>query len=231
MYLCGNSLPWVKSGKHVGQNIDDKADGLKHDILVKRAQFIEKNNTLRQEFSFAHPYTLLQLNQAYNSDFTGSCVWDLFCREQEMLENSYNKAVRLMLGLPLNSHRYFIEPLSGKKHLKSELIKRFLTFVDRIQKSSKTTLSYVLELVSQDVRSVTGKNQLAIKQRCGKEIRDRITANESFVAYKEVPPNEAWRISVKKELIECTHETLFVDGFEKEELQEMMTWITTTGPS
>ena len=81
-----------------------------------------------------------------------------------MLEYSYNKAVRLMLGLPLNSHRYFIEPLSGKKHLKSELIKRFLTFVDRIQKSSKTTLSYVLELVSQDVRSVTGKNQLAIKQ-------------------------------------------------------------------
>ena len=120
MYLCGNSLPWVKSGKHVGQFIDDNADGLKHDILVKRAKFIEKNNTLRQEFSFAHPYTLLQLNQAYNSDFTGSCVWDLFCREQEMLENFYNKAVRLMLGIPLNSHQYFIESLSNKRHVKSE---------------------------------------------------------------------------------------------------------------
>ena len=96
-----------------------------------------------------------------------------------MLEYSYNKAVRLMLGLPLNSHRYFIEPLlSDKKHSKSELIKRFLNFVNRIQKSSKTTLSYVLELVSQDVRSVTGKNQLGIRLRCGKEKHERITANE-----------------------------------------------------
>ena len=114
MYLCGDILPWVKSGKHVGQHINDKVDGMQHDILVKKAKFIERNNTLRQEFSFAHPRTLLQLNQIYNSDFTGSCVWDLFSREEEKLENSYNKAVRLMLGLPINTHRYFIELLSQR---------------------------------------------------------------------------------------------------------------------
>ena len=46
---------------------------MKKDILVKRAKFIDKNKTLGQEFSFAHPDTLLQLIQMYNSDFTGSC--------------------------------------------------------------------------------------------------------------------------------------------------------------
>ena len=45
--MCGNDLPWVKVGKHAGQNVTNKADGLKKDILIKRAKFIDKNNTPR----------------------------------------------------------------------------------------------------------------------------------------------------------------------------------------
>ena len=104
--LCGNDLPWVKSGKHVGQNITNKADGLKNDIQIKRAKFIDRNNTLRQEFHFADPDILIRLNQIYNSDYSGSPVWDLFCHEQEMLENSFSVSIRLMLGLPRETHRY-----------------------------------------------------------------------------------------------------------------------------
>ena len=40
LYLCGNPLPWVKSGKHLGLFFTDKIDGMKHDIMVKRAMFI-----------------------------------------------------------------------------------------------------------------------------------------------------------------------------------------------
>ena len=98
MTLCSNSLPWVKAGKHVGQNVTNQSDGMKKDMIIKRAKFIDKNNTLRQEFSFAHPKTLIQINQAYNSDYTGSPVWDLFCKEEEMLENSYSVArIKLVL--------------------------------------------------------------------------------------------------------------------------------------
>ena len=154
----GAVLPWVKAGKHVGQNITDKADGLKKDIIMKRAKLIDRNNTLRQEFHFAHISTLLRLNKSFNSDYTGSSVWDLFCREQEMMENTYSSAVHLMLGLPQETHRYFLEPLTGRSHIKSELIKRFITFLEIIRKSNKKSLIYVLEKVSSDVRSVTGNN-------------------------------------------------------------------------
>ena len=37
LVLCGNELPWVKFGKHVGQTITNESNGLKKDILVKRA--------------------------------------------------------------------------------------------------------------------------------------------------------------------------------------------------
>ena len=64
---------------------------------MKRANFIGRNNSMIQEFSFAHPDTLLQVNQIYNSDYSGNCVWDLFCRDQEKLENSYSTALRRIL--------------------------------------------------------------------------------------------------------------------------------------
>ena len=103
--------------------------------------------------------------------------------------------------------------------------------MDQIQKSEKTTLKYVLELVAQDVRSVTGKNLHHIKLRCGKQMDDRITVHECVIPYREVPTSENWRINFARELIECNHDSLVVDGFNKEELQEILAWITTSGPS
>ena len=36
--ICGNNLPWVESGKHLGVNLNDKSDCLRYDIKIKRAQ-------------------------------------------------------------------------------------------------------------------------------------------------------------------------------------------------
>ena len=229
--LCGNELPWVKYGKHVGQNITNNPDGLKNDILVKRAKFINRNNTLRQEFSFADSDTLIQLNQIYNSDFSGSAVWDLFCREQEMLENSYSTAIRLMLGLPREAHRYFLEPLSGRDHVKTDLIKRFLSFIQRIKKTKKTTLKYVLSVVALDVRSVTGRNLAKIRSRCNLETFDDICPKSSKVPFRKIPEGQEWRKNIAKEIIQTMNENLEVPGFDKDELNTLLTWITTTGPS
>ena len=48
LLLCGNPLPWVDSGKHLGNYIETKSRGMKMDISVKRAQFISKNNEILQ---------------------------------------------------------------------------------------------------------------------------------------------------------------------------------------
>ena len=53
MMLCGNSLPWVKSTRHLGNKIKDKIDVTRQDMREKRSQFIQKNNEICQEISFA----------------------------------------------------------------------------------------------------------------------------------------------------------------------------------
>jgi hypothetical protein len=97
--LCGDSLPWVTSGKHLGNHLDDKVNGMKQHILIKRANYISKNNDLTQEFHFCHHQTKFNLNLIYNTNFCGSPLWDLFCRESKMLENSWNTSFRIMYDL------------------------------------------------------------------------------------------------------------------------------------
>ena len=78
MYLCGNPLPWVDKLKHLGNTITNKIDGGQADIKVKRANYIEKNNNILQEFSFADPLSKLRLNSIYNCHFSGFPIWDIF---------------------------------------------------------------------------------------------------------------------------------------------------------
>ena len=123
MSLCGNKLPWVDYGKHLGNMIENKIDGMAKDIMIKRARFISKNIELNQEFHFAHPITKVKVNNIYNTSFSGSTLWNLFSKETEMLEKSWNTDTREMFQLPSETHTFFIEELSHKQHFKGFLIK------------------------------------------------------------------------------------------------------------
>ena len=60
--LCGNPLPWVNSGRHLGNIIDTISNGQSLDIKTKCADYISKNLELLQEFYFSHPSTKVTLN-------------------------------------------------------------------------------------------------------------------------------------------------------------------------
>ena len=79
--LCGNRFPWVDHGVHLGNNFRNSYDGMKADVMIKRAQFVQKSCELQQEFSFAHPNTKIQINNIFNCHFTGSPLWDLSSNE------------------------------------------------------------------------------------------------------------------------------------------------------
>ena len=66
IFLCGNPLPWVDKLKHIGNMVTNKIDGRQLDIIQKRAKYIDKNNTILQELSFAHPTAKIKLNNIYN---------------------------------------------------------------------------------------------------------------------------------------------------------------------
>ena len=158
--LNGKNLPCVDSSKHLGVRVVKKnmSKGLSQDMMDKRALYVHKVNELIQEFHFADPSTKIMINNIFNTSFYGSQLWDLFNNEAERLEKSWNISQRIMLDIPRNTHRYFLEPLSGTQHIQFSLYKRFIKFIDNIKKSKKPTMRHLLPVIKHDYRSTTGRN-------------------------------------------------------------------------
>ena len=133
--LCGNELPWVSTGKHLGMRLENDGDIFQQDIREKRARYIRGNNQLMQEFAFADCPTKIFINNVYNSHHYGSVLWDLYSREAEMVYNTWSVSTRLMLRIDRKSHRYLIEPLSEIPHLRRSLLLGFNSFVQKLQNS------------------------------------------------------------------------------------------------
>ena len=201
LYLKGQSLPWRNSVKHLGTTLtNDGGCRLEQDLLEKRARYIARNNELRQEFHYAHYKTKIQINNIYNTSFYGAPLWDFFSRNFVKLEKTWNTSARLILDLPRNTHRYFIEPLTETHHVIKSLWNRFLNFVSNISNGKKKALRRVLDLVKEDVRSTTGKNLRHLRMKT-------VNFNEKELdvykdPYKPIPSNDTWRISMVKEIID-----------------------------
>ena len=75
LMLCGTLLPWVDKIKHLGNTITNSKNRNQQDTKIKNARYIEKNNSIMQEFYFAKPETKVEVNRIYNNHFTGSQLW------------------------------------------------------------------------------------------------------------------------------------------------------------
>ena len=228
LLLCGNPLPWVDRLKHLGNNISNVIDGNQLDMKIKAAKYVDKNNSLCQEFYFAHPSTKVHLNNVYNGHFTGSQLWQFGSKEMEKFESTYNRSVKIMYDLPWGTHRFFIEPLTSKPHLRRILVKRYLSFIEKINSSKKRALKALLELVKTDVRTNTGSNLRWIMLMAGmNKILDLTEAGTDIIEYHKVPESQTWKINFLKEIIDVQQGELEVPGMVKDELDQILDYICT----
>ena len=229
LMLCGNPLPWTDGCKHLGINLENKINGCEHDMRTKNAQYIGKNIEINQEFQFVHPSTKIRVNSIYNSSYYGSPLWNLFGSGAFSIQSSYNKSVKVMLDLPYETHRSLIEPLTGEKHVKLVLIKRFLGFMDKIRNSEKIALKMLQLEAMRDVRSVTGSNYRNVMLLLGKSrVEDVKLEDSTSLTYHTLDPSEAWKVSSIKEIINTKAGMLEVPGFQTEELEEILHHLCTS---
>ena len=51
------------------------------------------------------------------------------------------------------------------------------------------------------------------------------------LVFRSLPPGEEWRVSIIKELIDVKFDASKIEHFNAEEVDEMLAYICTTGPS
>ena len=225
--LCGIPLPWVDKIKHLGNTVANVLDGCQLDLKVKRAKYIDKNNTLCQELYFAHPQSKFKVNNIYNSHFTGSQLWDLGGREMEKLESTYNRSVKIMFNLPWATHRNLIEPLTGAAHIRRTLAWRYVSFIRKIQKSEKRPLRNLLNLVKSDARTTTGSNLRRIMLLSGKNnIEDVLDSTVDF-EYHKLEEDQNWKVNMLEEIIDALHGEKIIEELETDDLNDILEYLCT----
>ena len=190
--------------------------------------FINKTNELIQEFYFAHPTTIASVNMIQNSHFYGSVLWKQGSKYVEMLEKSWNVAIRKIFGLPRTTNRYLIEPVSNQKHARKMMNMRFLNFMQSVRKSKKTCLKNLVKVIEHDTRSVTGHNLRTLMLNSSTDNIKNLMPKDADNDYFEVPEGEEYRIEFIKELIEVKNNTFKVDGFNNEELDDILCFLCTS---
>ena len=224
MMLCDNPLPWVDKLLHLGNMVSNQVDGGQLDMKQKAGRYIDKNCSINQEFGFAHPSCRILLNKIYNCHFSGCQTWDLFSQGAERFYGTYNRSVKVMADLPLATHRYLIEPLSGQPHMSITLIRNFLKFISSIKNSNKPVLKQLYNITKSDVRTTTGSNLRNILVKTNYlNVDDLHPGIVQDIKYKEIQEGNMWRIPIIKEImdIKCG-ETNPPDGWTIEELEEIL---------
>ena len=193
--LCGNQLPWVSRGKHLGMRVDASKDNLlTKDIIEKRARYIQSNNELMQEFSYASCSTKAFINRTFNSHAYGSTLWNLYGREANMLYNSWSTSIRKMFRLDRKTHRYLIEPISQMEHLKCAILKRFISFTQKLATSPKAAVRELYSLLGKDCISTIGANHRRIMLECSPDANTELTLKDvETKGFEATPIDQKWR--------------------------------------
>ena len=123
------------------------------------------------------------------------------------------------------TYRYFLEPLNGDAHISRMLLRRYLSFISKVELSKKSPLKTLLGIARSDVRSVTGSNLRRIMLLSGKNSMDELKNVD--IPYNVVPADEAWRVGFVKELLATRHGDLEVPGLLKTEMDEIMDYLCT----
>ena len=208
--------------------IGNTIDIFSRDILEKRARYIQGNNQLMQEFSFADNVTKLFVNKVYNGHHYGSVLWDLYGKEANMVYNTWSVSIRRMLRLDRRTHRYLIEPLSGMEHLKKTVFRAFTSFTRKLETSPKAAVREVYAVVKNDCRSVTGANLRNINIECmvdpSRPYSDVSVQKKQFFP---TPPDAEWRISLIQDLIDM-RDRGGDSTWKKEEINDALEYLCTS---
>jgi hypothetical protein len=146
-----------------------------------------------------------------------------------MMENTWNVAMRLMLDIPRESHRYLIEPLSNVVHIKTILVKRFLTFLEQIRKSEKSASKFLLETILHDARSTTGSNLRNILLKTDKSDVSELVPDDAFqLKYHPIQSEEQWRLPFIFDIIEAKNDQMSIPNISDSDLEEMLTVLCTS---
>ena len=153
----------------------------------------------------------------------------MFSKGAEKFYGTYNRSVKVMADLPLATHRYLIEPVSGQQHMSTTLMRNFLNFISKIKQSQKPVLRQLYSVVKDDVRTTTGSNLRNILLLTSlSSVDDLKPSIVDQIMYQVISDRDKWRVPLIQEAIDMKNGVVNLpDGWTFDELEEIIDFACT----
>ena len=148
-----------------------------------------------------------------------------------MLENTWSTSIKIMYDLPRETHRYFLEPICEKPHIRKVLGQRFISFTDSIRKSKKKALLNIFNIVKNDCCSVTGANLKQLMLKVDKDCIEDLVPNDAFtIEFAPMYELNEWKVPIVKEILDLKSGEMYLpgEGPSFSELDVILKFLTTS---
>jgi hypothetical protein len=204
--LCGDQLPWVPSAVHLGHELHESGL-MEHDVVVKRAQFIDKSVEVRNMFEWAAPAEVLVALKTYCSDFYGSMLWDLGSEKASQVYSAWDTAVKLTWSCPRWTRTFLLQQVlaCGMTSAKTDILGRYGKFCRGLRTSVCQEVRVLFNLVARDLQCTTAKNLKLVENSAGVDpwtagpgkLKEELEKNQLV----DIPPQDAWKLSYLRSLL------------------------------
>ena len=130
-----------------------------------------------------------------------------------------------MFDLPWATHRYLLEPISGFVHMSKILVRRYLSFVEKLRHSNKPALRGLLAVAEKDVRTTTGGNLRKIMMMQGKARIEELSQVD--IEYQGISEQNKLKLKLLEEVVDIRHEVLQIPGWDQEDIAAIIEYICT----
>ena len=182
-----------------------------------------------QQFGYLNPELVVKLLSVYSTALYGSSLWQLNSAEHLQLNKSWNTAIKIIWDLPFATHTRFLESLSPVPHLESVLTGRYLGFVSSLLKTGQPLLGLLFSSCQHNLSSQTGQNIKYLLDKYSKNSLVTLLAEKQTlkrIRVYDLPEDEAWKISLMKELALIKRGHFEVD-FDDKDLEDILEFICT----
>ena len=179
---------------------------MEKDVKIKRAVFIDRTTSIREQFSFADPKQVMQAVALYCCDYYGSMLWNLFSDSTAKYFRCWNTCTKLAWGCPRSTHTYFVPNLlaQGIVSTRTAILSRYVKFVQNLLTSPSPEVVAVANSAVNDRGSTTGANLFKMHEMTG--LNPLVTNGTEVMkvlldSEQSMPANEKWRIKFLEKLL------------------------------
>ena len=124
----------------------------------------------------------------------------------------------------IETHRYLIEPIADGPGFRIQLIKRFLSFIQSIKKSTKPVMKHLFNMAKQDVRTTTGSILRNILLMTDLQSIDHLKPSiMNKIKHNQVMEEDMWRVGIIREIVDMQNGNKSIPtGWTNSELKDIL---------